>query len=55
MSLTLGKILASIDHTNAVLEQVQTDFKAEIDDIKNQLKICTEYLNEDKKLKIEEK
>ena len=55
-NLTLGKILARIDHTNAVLEQMHTDFKAEIAHIKNQLKISTsEYLNEDKKLKMEEK
>jgi hypothetical protein len=55
-NLTLGKILSSIDHTNAFLEQMHTDFKVEIDDIKNQLKISTsEHLNEDKKLKMEEK
>jgi hypothetical protein len=54
-NLTL-EILSSIDHTNAFLEQMHTDFKAEIADIKNQLKISTsEYLNEDKKLKMEEK
>ena len=55
-SLTLEKIMTSIDHTNAFLEQMHTDFKAEIADIKNQLKISTpEHLNEDKKLKMEEK
>ena len=41
-NLTLGKILASIDHTNAVLEQVQTDFKADMADIKNALSIDTD-------------
>jgi hypothetical protein len=41
-NLTLGKILASIDHTNAVLEQVQTDFKADMAVIKNALSIDTD-------------
>ena len=41
-NLTLGKILASIDHTNAVLEQVQTDFKADMAAIKNALSIDTD-------------
>ena len=41
-NLTLEKILASIDHTNAVLEQVQTDFKADMAAIKNALSIDTD-------------
>jgi hypothetical protein len=41
-NLTLGKILACIDHTNAVLEQVQTDFKADMAAIKNALNIDTD-------------
>jgi hypothetical protein len=42
MNPTLEKILASIDHTNAVLEQVQTDFKADMAAIKNALSIDTD-------------
>ena len=41
-NLTLGKILDSINHTNAVLEQVQTDFKADMAAIKNALSIDTD-------------
>jgi hypothetical protein len=41
-NLTLEKILASINHTNAVLEQVQTDFKADMTAIKNALSIDTD-------------
>jgi hypothetical protein len=34
----LDKILIGIDHTNVTLEQMQTDFKALLEDIKNTLK-----------------
>jgi len=46
-NLTLEKILASINHTNAVLEQVQTDFKAKIADVKNILKNATDISSSD--------
>ena len=46
-NLTLGKILARIDYTNAVLEQVQTDFKADMAAIKNALSIDTDRLSSD--------
>ena len=46
-NLTLGKILDSINHTNAALEQMRTDFKAEIADIKNMLKNTTEISSSD--------
>src|SRR5205085_9451583 len=41
-NLTLGKILAGIDHANAVLEQVQTDLKVDMAAIKNALSIDTD-------------
>ena len=46
-NLTLGKILARIDYTNAVLEQVQTDFKADMAAIKNALSIDTDRSSSD--------
>jgi hypothetical protein len=46
-NLTLEKILASINHTNAVLEQVQTDFKADMTAIKNALSIDTDRSSSD--------
>jgi hypothetical protein len=39
MKPILEKIVEDINHTNAVLEQVQTDFKADIAAIKNALSI----------------
>jgi hypothetical protein len=41
-NLTLGKILASIGHTNAALEQMRTEFKADMAAIKNALSIDTD-------------
>jgi hypothetical protein len=42
MNLTLEKIQISIDHTNAVLEQIKADYKADIVAIRNALKIDTD-------------
>jgi hypothetical protein len=39
INLTLEKILIGIDRTNAVLEQIEANYKADIETIRNALKI----------------
>jgi hypothetical protein len=42
--MALEKIRTSIDHTNAILEQMQIDYKADMAAIKNALKIGTDRM-----------
>jgi hypothetical protein len=47
MKPILEKIVADINHTNAALEQMRTDFKAEIADVKNMLKNAADISSSD--------
>ena len=47
MKPILEKIVADINHTNAALEQMRTDFKTEIADVKNMLKSATDVSSSD--------
>src|ERR1043166_7316623 len=47
MKPILEKIVADINHTNAAIEQMRTDFKAEIADVKNMLKNAADISSSD--------